>query len=125
LRNDCLKISILAGSGDGAVQVLHLEVALEAGGDVLPGVLDLALVIRPEVVPIDLPSLQLKVVLARLHVVHRTLLLIELPDQHVLIALHREVDVLLRVLRLLHHCLHRLHAQAHAQRIGTRLCHHH
>lgn len=53
------KISVLTGSRDGPVGVLELLVFLETSSDILPQILHLSLVVRTEVIEVDLSPLQL------------------------------------------------------------------
>jgi hypothetical protein len=98
-----VKISILAGGGDGACEVLQLEELLEASGDVLPEVLLLALVVGSEVVFVDLSAPVLQEIAAGTHVVHRLLILLPLPHQHLAMSpqvhLHYVLQVAVFLLR--------------------------
>jgi hypothetical protein len=64
--------------------MLNLLVLLEAGRNVFAEILDFPFVVRPEVVPIHLTPLQLKVVSARLYMMCWHLLLLKSTDQHIL-----------------------------------------
>lgn len=67
--------------------MLHLLVLLETSRNVFAEILHFPLVVRPEVVPVYLSPLQLKIVSARFHVVSWHLLLLKSADQHILESL--------------------------------------
>lgn len=89
------KRSVFAGCRYRAGDMLQLLILLKAGRYVLPQIFGLALVVRPEVVEVDLPPLQLQVVPAWPHVIDRAILLLETTDQHVLEPLQRKPPELL------------------------------
>ena len=62
--------------------MLHLQIAFEAGCDILPRISRFPQVIRAEIVTVHSPPLEFQVVYARFAVVHGTLHF-ESPDQHV------------------------------------------
>ena len=68
--------------------MLQILPFLVRSSHVLLQVLCVALVVGTEVVPVHLPPLQLKVVVAGLYVEHRRVIVLERADQHVFVLGH-------------------------------------
>lgn len=77
--------SILASGRYRPGDVLQILPFLVTGRYILLQILGLALIVRTEVIPIDLSPLQIQVVSAGLNVEHRTVLFIKLSYQHILV----------------------------------------
>ena len=77
--------SILACGRYSSWDVLQILPFLVTGRYIFLQILGLTLIVRTEIIPIDLSPLQIQIVSAGLNVEHRTVLFIKLSYQHIFV----------------------------------------